>query len=119
LARNWGGLGSDASVSFAHGLPLAALCHTRTREFLLEIAFAKREVFAYACEAYARILERAQGPADKRRLHAEYAEKWVPNCDGLDRTELVDILAEAVNSRNGWKCILRQCSPVKRPCSPN
>jgi hypothetical protein len=97
----------------------AGLPHTRTREWLLDIAFTKREVFAYACEAYARILERAQSPADRRRLYAEYAEKWVPNCDGLDRTELVDILAEAVDARNGWKCILRRCSPVKRPCSTN
>ena len=68
----------------------AGLPHTRTREFLLEIAFAKREVFAYACEAYAMILERAQGSADRRRLHAEYAQKWVPEAEGLDRAERTD-----------------------------
>ena len=34
------------------GLP-----HTRRREWLLQIDFRKRETFAYACEAYSRILE--------------------------------------------------------------
>lgn len=88
----------------------AGLPHTHTREFLLEIAFAKREVFAYACEAYARILERAQSPDDRHRLHAEYAKKWVPEAEGLDQAELVDVLAEAVGARNGWKRILGRCS---------
>ena len=90
----------------------AGLPHTRKREFLLEIAFAKREVFAYACEAYARILEQARGPADRRQIHARYAERHVPTCGGLDRDELVGILAEAVDARNGWKRILRRCSPM-------
>jgi len=30
---------------------------TRRREWLLDIDYAKRETFAYACEAYSRILE--------------------------------------------------------------
>jgi hypothetical protein len=89
----------------------AGLPYTRTREFLLEIAFAKREVFAYACEAYAGILERAPSPAERRRLHAEYAQKWVPEGEGLNRSELAEVLAEAVEARNGWKRILGRCSP--------
>jgi hypothetical protein len=88
----------------------AGLPHTRTREFLLEIAFAKREVFAYACEAYARILERAQSPADRRRLHAEYAQKWLPEAEGLDQAELVAVVGEAAGARNGWKRILERCT---------
>ena len=60
--------------------------------------------------AYARILERAQSPADRRRLHAEYAQKWVPESEGLDRAELVEVLGEAVVARNGWKRILGLCS---------
>jgi hypothetical protein len=88
----------------------AGLPHTRMREWLLEIAFAQREVFAYACEAYSRILERAQSWADRRRLHAEYAQSWVPKAEGLDRAELVALLAEAVRARNGWKRILEGCS---------
>ena len=88
------------------GLP-----ETRRREFLLNIAFAKREVFAYACEAYARILERAKGATDRRRLYAEYVENWVPDCDEPDRGNLVKALGAAVEARNGWKHILAHCSP--------
>jgi hypothetical protein len=39
------------------GLP-----YTRRREWPLELAFAKRETFAYACEAYSRILELGRPP---------------------------------------------------------
>ena len=82
---------------------------TRTREFLLPINYRKRELFAYACEAYATILEKAGSPADRRRLHAEYAANWAPSADGMDRDEPIAAVAEAVNARNGWKRILRRC----------
>jgi len=95
----------------------AGLHHTREREFLLPISFAKRELFAFACEAYSRILEQSKSPADRQRLHADYAARWIPAVDDLDQTELADILAEAVAVRNGWKRILRRCSPpdISRP----
>ena len=82
---------------------------TRTREFLLPIDYKKRELFAYACEAYATILEKAGSPADRRRLHAEYAANWAPSADGMDRDELIAAVAEAVDARNGWKRILQRC----------
>lgn len=96
------------------GLP-----HTRYREWLLQIDFHKRETFAYACEAYGRILEQAQKPAGRKRLHAEYVEKWLPCADNrIDREELIDIVAEAVAARNGWKRILNRCaSPIHGPDS--
>ena len=87
------------------GLP-----ETRTREFLLNIAFAKRELFAYACEAYARILERGKGIADRRRIYAEYVNNGLPNDDRISRDELADVVASAVEARNGWKRILAYCS---------
>lgn len=91
------------------GLP-----YSRYRAWLLEIDIHKRETFAYACEAYSRIRERSRGLADRKRLHAEYAESWAPSADHLDSNELVDILGEAVAARNGWKRILARCSPPKR-----
>lgn len=93
---------------------LMGLPHTRKREFLLPIEFRKREVFAYAYEAYSRILEQAKNPADRRRMYADYADKWLPSIRKTDQAELVDILAEAVSSRNGWKRILQRCSPPKQ-----
>lgn len=91
------------------GLP-----HTRHQEWLLPIDFSKREDFAYACEAYSRILERTKGPAERRQLQAEYAKSWVPSAEHLNQDDLVDILAEAVGARNGWKRILKRCAPPKR-----
>lgn len=89
----------------------AGLPHTRNREFLLQIDFRKRELFAYACEAYSRIVELAGNKADRQRLLADYGAAKMPDDDRLNRTELVDILREAVAVRNGWKCILQCCSP--------
>ena len=87
----------------------AGLPCTRNREFLLEIAFTHRETFAYACEAYGRIQEQAKSPARRRQLLALYTQKHVPECECLARTELVSILAEAMDVRNGWALILRRC----------
>lgn len=88
---------------------------TRQREWLLQIDFHKRETFAYACEAYGRILEQAGRPADRKGLHAAYIEKWLPAADDrVDPEELGSIVAEAVAARNGWKRILACCAPPKR-----
>lgn len=87
------------------GLP-----HSRSREWLLEIGFAKRETFAYACEAYSRILKRAVGGEQRHSLLAQFARGPAPSDDRVERTELLDILAEAVEARNGWKRILARCS---------
>ena len=103
-----------AHVFHNHKRKRAGLPHTRYREWLLQIDFSKREEFAYACEAYGRIREQAKNPADRRRLHAEYAERWVPSDDRIDQEDLVDILAEAVSARSGWKRILKRCAPPKR-----
>jgi hypothetical protein len=89
------------------GLP-----HTRNREWLLPIAFRKREPFAYACEAYSRILDGASGPAGRRELLGAFAEGQIPS-DAGDPVELVDILTEAVAARNGWKRILSRCSDYR------
>jgi len=91
------------------GLP-----HTRRKEWLLDIAYAKRETFAYACEAYSRILEQAQKPSDRQELLAQYAKDVGTSDDRVDHEELVEILAEAVQARNGWKRILARCANPKR-----
>ena len=88
------------------GLP-----HTRRREWLLEIAFAKRETFAYACEVYSRILELGKSPAEKRALLSELEREPVPGAQRVDPGEYVDLLREAVAARNGWKRILARCAP--------
>jgi hypothetical protein len=85
---------------------------TRAREWLLSIDFGKRETFAYACEAYGYLLEHTNGRAERRRLLDELASSHDPGDDRVDGEEFLDILAEAIESRAGWKRILNRCKPV-------
>lgn len=87
------------------------LRETRTREWLLEIEFQRRETFAYSCEAYACVLRRASGAAQRVALADEYARTVsVPDLR-VDSDDVADIVCEAARSRNGWKTILRRCAP--------
>jgi hypothetical protein len=93
------------------GLP-----QSRSKEWLLDIEFRKREGFAYACEAYSRILEPGNRPAVRRELLAEHAASILPPAECVDPQEYLAILGEAVTAHNGWKRILARCarrSPVK------
>jgi len=90
----------------ALGLP-----HSRHREWLLEIEYGKRETFAYACEAYSRLLELGRDTKHRQDLLAELAAAPLPGDDRVVGAEYLDILAEAVMARNGWKRILTRCSP--------
>ena len=85
----------------------------RRREWLLNIDYAMRETFAYSCEVYSRILELGKTRSERVRLWAELAEAAMPPDDRVDEDEYVDILREAVYSRNGWKHILERCSAPK------
>ena len=95
------------------GLP-----QTRSREWLLEIDFTKRETFAYACEAYSRLLALGSGRADRTRLLAELAKAPTVTDDRVDIDEYLDILREAIAARNGWKRILKRCAPARRSRAP-
>ena len=89
------------------------LRHTRTRQWLLDIEFRKRETFAYSCEAYARVLDRAQTRAERRAFAEEYGRKERIAADGVDPSEVASILKAAVEVRNGWKIILTRCAPPR------
>lgn len=86
------------------GLP-----ETRSREWLLEIEFRKRETFAYSCEAYSKVLERAGSARQRRDLAAEYAQVARIADDRVDAAEVASIVQEAAASRKGWKVILSRC----------
>lgn len=82
----------------------------RGREWLLDIDFAKRETFAYACEVYSRIIEFGNGPGGRQTLLSQFVQGPMPAPGEVDAGEYVDILGEAVAARNGWKRILERCS---------
>jgi hypothetical protein len=86
------------------------LQETRRREWLLPIDYRKRETFAYSCEAFSRILERGKWPGDRQALLERLRKGPPPPDDRVEPEEYLDILAEAVSRRNGWKAILERCS---------
>lgn len=92
------------------GLP-----ETRTKVWLLDIEYRKRETFAYACEAYARVLERGKNPTQRRTLAEEYGRAVRISEERVDSAEVATIVREAATSRNGWKVILARCAPMRRP----
>jgi hypothetical protein len=96
------------------GLP-----ESRTQEWLLDIEFRRRETFAYACEAYARLLERATSLAERRALAAEYGCTVRVSEERVDVRELAALVAEAADARNGWKRILARCAPARRSRAAN
>lgn len=93
------------------------LSHTRRRQHLLEIAYPKRETFAYACEAYSCIARDARRPADRIALAEAFGRRFHPNEDRVDRQEVASLVREAAARRNGWKVILAHCAapPRARP----
>ncbi len=94
------------------------LAETRTKEWLLEIEYKKRETFAYSCEAYSRVLARATSPKQRRDLADEYARSVRISEDRVDPDEVASIVVEAASARNGWKVILARCAPPRRAGRP-
>ncbi len=89
------------------------LRETRTREWLLDIEFRKREVFAYACEAYACVLRRGNRPAERRALADDYGAAVRIADERVEPAEVADLVREAASVRNGWKLILSRCAPTR------
>ncbi len=85
------------------GLP-----ETRNRKYILHIDFLKQETFAYACEAYSRILERSGSAKERRQLAREF-DGFDVSDEKVDAAEVADIVRAACERRNGWKVILRHC----------
>lgn len=87
---------------------------TRHREWLLNIAYGKRETFAYACEAYSCIVADAHSVRDRLSYLEELRRSPPPPDDRVDYAEYLQILAHAIEGRNGWRRILTACAPAPR-----
>jgi hypothetical protein len=85
------------------------LKRTLRGEWLLDIAFNKRETFAYACEVYSRVVDRARDIAGRRRLAAGFGAQDHFSDPRGDLDGLTMIVREAVSVRNGWQVILKSC----------
>ncbi len=68
---------------------------THQREWLLDIDFRKRETFAYACEAYSRILEAGSTLGPTRPRSAPPSYRWEPaprpGAEGSKRSATADL----------------------------
>ena len=93
----------------------AGLPETRRKEWLLDIEFRKRETFAYACEGYARVLERSKKPTERVALAAELSDSYGTGDERVARGEIAEIVRSAAERRNGWKVILECSAPPMRP----
>ena len=93
---------------------MVGLPSIRGREWLLDIDYHKRELFAYACEAYGCIDAAGSTLTSRRALLAEIEADWIPPDDRVDVVEYLATLHEAVCARNGWKRILERCRPPPR-----
>ena len=87
----------------------------RRREWLLQIEFRKRETFAYACEAYSRIVEHGGSPRERLALAERFAAHPGISDESVEPAEVADIVREASAHRNGWKVIQGRCKPPKPP----
>nr|WP_284504456.1 MULTISPECIES: hypothetical protein [unclassified Caballeronia] len=76
----------------------------------LDIAFGKREMFAYACEAYSQILVSAPGEAARQAALSRHQEYGLPPDERVDHDEYMAILADAIQARNGWRRIRERCA---------
>ena len=89
------------------------LRETRRKEWLLDIEFRKRETFAYACEAFARVVEHAPRLRDRPGHALQFGQDFHPDDERVDPAEVADIVLEASGRRNGWKVILARCAPPR------
>jgi hypothetical protein len=83
----------------------------RGQERFVDIEFCHRELFAYASEAYSRVILHAE-----RKSRIAFAEKMQEGAFSFPRAELADVSAlvlEAARARNGWR-VIREATEIHR-----
>ena len=83
----------------------------RGQERFVDIEFCHRELFAYASEAYSRVILHSE-----RKSRIAFAEKMQEGAFSFPRAELADVAAlvlEAARSRNGWH-VIREATLIHR-----
>jgi hypothetical protein len=83
----------------------------RHQERFVDIEFCHRELFAYASEAYSRVIKHGE-----RKSRIAFAEKMQEGAFSFPRAELGDVAAlvlEAARARNGWR-VIREATVIHR-----
>jgi len=84
----------------------------RGQERFVDIEFHHRELFAYACEAYSRVVVHGD-----RKARTAFAEKMPDAAFSFPRAEIKEVAAlvlSAARARNGWRP-LREATVIRRP----
>ncbi len=83
----------------------------RGQERFVDIEFCHRELFAYACEAYSRVV--LQG---ERKLRIPFAEKMADEAFSFPQGQIKEVAAlvlSAARARNGWR-VIREATVIQR-----
>jgi hypothetical protein len=83
----------------------------RGQERFVDIEFHHRELFAYACEAYSRVVLHGD-----RKSRIAFAEKMMEAAFSFPRTQIKEVAAlvlSAARARNGWR-LIREATVIRR-----
>ena len=84
----------------------------RGQERFVDIEFHHRELFAYACEAYSRVVLHGD-----RKSRIAFAEEMPDAAFSFPQTEIKEVAAlvlSAARARNGWR-LIREATVIRRP----
>jgi len=83
----------------------------RGQERFVDVEFRHRELFAYACEAYSRVVLHGE-----RKSRVSFAEKMQADAFSFPRGQIEEVAAlvlMAARARNGWRAI-REATEIPR-----
>jgi hypothetical protein len=89
-----------------YGLPVR-----RGQERFVEVEFRHRELFAFACEAYSRVVFHNQ-----RKSRISFAQKMQADAFSFPRSDIEEVAALVLNAgcaRNGWR-VMREATVIHR-----
>jgi hypothetical protein len=83
----------------------------RGQERFVDIEFRHRELFAYSCEAYSRVVLHGE-----RKSRIAFADKMHQEAFSFPRSQIEQVAAlvlEAARARNGW-LVIREATVIRR-----
>jgi hypothetical protein len=96
--------------------PLHYRLHIRRgQERFVDVEFCHRELFAYACEAYSRVLLHGE-----RKSRMAFAEKMREGAFSFPRDQIEEVatlVLDAARARNGWR-VIREAAVIRRTRGP-
>lgn len=86
------------------------LCGRARQERLVDVAYRRRELFAYACEALGWLCLHGRSRRDRIELFERHAFSAAPSDPRVDCDEYVHLVRAALASPRSWSMIARHCA---------